>query len=44
MKLTYATDDVNDLIGSHSTKTTIIRNEVLDESQGQESGIKSFSF
>jgi thymidylate kinase len=44
MKLTYATDDVNDLIRSHSTKTTIIRNEVLDESHGQESGIKSFSF
>ncbi len=40
MKLTYATDDINDLIRSHSTKTTIIRNEVLDESHGQESADK----
>ncbi len=40
MKLTYATDDINDLIRGHSTKTTIIRNEVLDESHGQESADK----
>jgi deoxyadenosine/deoxycytidine kinase len=40
MKLIYATDDINDLIRGHSTKTTIIRNEVLDESHGQESADK----
>jgi hypothetical protein len=40
MKLTYATADINDLIRGHSTKSTIIRNEVLDESHGQESADK----